>query len=150
MRRWDSLTEKGIYMKSWPLATLHLTLVSAFLFVNKFRQRRQISACCQGTGPFAQRVLLFNKVCVMNIHRLLANTGYNAGPQSCTFPRSARWSIFNNNYSCFQEVLCALSRNVPNRPAHFEEETIRPGHALDFVFVLLQQVSITLFRNELQ
>lgn len=44
----------------------------------------------------------------------------------------------------------ALSHNISNRPAHFKEETICPGHALDFVFVLLQQVSIALFRNELQ
>lgn len=40
-------------MKSWPLATLHLILGSAFLFVKKLRQRRQISACHQGTGPYA-------------------------------------------------------------------------------------------------
>lgn len=35
-------------------------------------------------------------------------------------------------------------------PAHFKEEAIGPGHALQLVFVLLQQVDITFFRDKLQ
>lgn len=114
MRRWDSLTEKGIYMKAWPLATLHLILGSAPIFVNKVRQRKQISACCQGTGPYAQRVLLVNKVCVMNrnicnIHGLLANTGYNAGPQSCTFPLQVPDDPFSITITAASQKSCMHS-----------------------------------------
>lgn len=44
------------------------------------------------------------------------------------------------------------SKNVgeKHKPAHLEEESVRFGHTIQLMFVLLQQVNVTLFWNKLQ
>lgn len=42
--------------------------------------------------------------------------------------------------------MCPLS----HQPAHFEEEPVSLGHAVQLMLMLFQQVNVTLFRNKLQ
>lgn len=64
--------------------------------------------------------------------------------------------------SCFSRISAQAARHcVPNTdllhvcsqscvPAHFKEEAVSPGHALQLMFVLLQQVNVTFLWDKLQ